>query len=111
MRTSMMSADWRWINRTMSSASTWIAADAPGRCHGTAILHIQAAIERRRETQVTRAHAEEMVERQRTLSAKATPSGQELIRKEIENPDERDEHIEVPVMQLLVLNGLLQGVL
>jgi len=105
-----MSGDLRSIDQTMSFALPWIAANAPGRCHGTAILQTQVAIGQQREKPVTIWHAKAMVERQRAISWKAIPSGQELTAREIQNPDERDDRTEGPVMPLIELSGLMEGV-
>ena len=53
-------------------------------------------------------HAKAVVERQRAISWKAIPSGQELAAREIQNPDETDDCVEALGVPLLVLSGLVQ---
>jgi hypothetical protein len=105
-----MSGNLRSIDQTMSSASPWIAANVPGRCHGTAILQTQVAIGQQREKPVTIWHAKAMVERQRAISWKAIPSGQELTAGEIQNPDEKDDCVEDQGVPLLALSGLAERI-
>jgi hypothetical protein len=55
-------------------------------------------------------HAKAMVERQRAISWKAIPSGQELTAGEIQNPDEKDDCVEDQGVPLLALSGLAERI-
>ena len=93
----------------MSSVPTWFVGLAPGWHHGTALLQTGGAKGEGREKLGTIWHAKAEAETPRISLWQAIPSDQELITREMQDLDERDDGIQVPVMRGLYLSGLSRG--